>query len=197
MMVLPVALSAAFGYLIDRFGMRLLYVWIGSFSCLLGFLLLTYSKVNPIVGTLLESLSLTASPIGMISAIPYTVPITSVGTAYGIYKCVSNIGSTLSHQVIGILQDRNNDRYEYVMTYLVILSSISLCLSSALPLIDSKVYGGVLYKRQALNPPDCNEEEIRTRDDKRFKKYVFVYPFIILNVCSWIMLVSSFVRRPK
>lgn len=71
----------------------------------ISFLLLGFTFAPPLLGFIIFSFSLTFGPVALITAIPLTLDVAYVGTALGIYKCASNIGSTLMDPVIGVVQD--------------------------------------------------------------------------------------------
>lgn len=78
---------------------------ISGATAVVGFSLVGFTYITPILGMLIFSVSLAAGPIAMISSIMVVEELRLVGTALGIYKCASNIGSTIMDPIAGAVQD--------------------------------------------------------------------------------------------
>lgn len=107
----PIFFVPFLGLLLERYGKRLSTVLFCGFCFTLCIALLQFTKINPILAIFIFSLSLGSGPVSLLSSIPLLLPITSVGTAYGIHKSATNIGDTIMDIVIGKLQDDKQEHY--------------------------------------------------------------------------------------
>jgi hypothetical protein len=79
--------------------------------------------LEPLVGLVIFSFSYTMGPVALISSIPLVLDVSVIGTALGVYKCASNIGSALVDPVIGVVQDHYGRLifYHYFILFYFIL----------------------------------------------------------------------------
>jgi len=134
-LVVPIVLNPILGGVIAKWGKR---TWIVNASAALqffAFLMAGFSCVNPTVAQVIFSFSLAMGPVAMITAFPLVLPVSLIGTALGLYKCASNIGTTIMEPLQGHIQDIYGS-YDPVMVLLasfaasVVLASILLTVVS-------------------------------------------------------------------
>jgi hypothetical protein len=132
-MIVPVLLTGFCGHF--------LCVAIGT--CCFGLILLKYAAlyISPLIGMFCISLSLSLGSIALVSSIPVLVSHGSFGSALGIQKCASNVGTALMHQVSGSLQDFHQN-YDLVMTFLIVSVTLALLLSISMTVLDSCSFQG-------------------------------------------------------
>ncbi|RUS27479.1 hypothetical protein BC938DRAFT_483193 [Jimgerdemannia flammicorona] len=105
------------------------------------------------------SLSLSLGPVSLISAVPLILPLSSLGTALGVLKSGSNVGSTIADILVGLLQDSDPEHgYDGVMRFYVWCSTGSAACAVWLWVVDRQWYAGVL---------DMNDEERKAWSDMR------------------------------
>ena len=92
------------------------------------FSLLGFSSFEPIFSLVLFSFSYTLGPVALISGVSLILDVSVVGTALGVYKCASNIGTTMVGPLVGAVQDHYDGEYHEVMMILIgfaVLSTIA------------------------------------------------------------------------
>ncbi|KAJ1650858.1 hypothetical protein IWQ61_008443, partial [Dispira simplex] len=113
--LLPVFLVPFLGILVDRRGHRITGLLVAAVTFTFAILLLGFTKLAPILGMFIFSVSLSVGPIAAVSSVPLVLPMSTVGSGLGIYKSAQNIGNTIVDIIIGQLQDSHqpgvtNDR---------------------------------------------------------------------------------------
>ncbi|RKP09955.1 major facilitator superfamily domain-containing protein, partial [Thamnocephalis sphaerospora] len=104
--VLPIFIAPFQGYLHDRYGRRAVTaMWAALMFVLSMWLFLHYVDMNPLVGMIIFSVSLTFGPVAMFSSVSLVLSKAFVGTGLGIYKAALHIGTSLLDILVGVLQD--------------------------------------------------------------------------------------------
>ncbi|KAJ1033775.1 hypothetical protein NDA13_001755 [Ustilago tritici] len=144
----PIVLTPLLGLMFDLFGRRLYYVagcaalWVVVYS------LLVFSEVNVYLPVVLGSVALSFNALPFIASIPLLVPNqTSIGTAFGIWKCFNSAGSISMDVSFGAIQDltpRGKNQFKNAFAFLIALKSIDVIYGLLYHIIDRKYFGGVL-----------------------------------------------------
>ncbi|CAG8797255.1 21008_t:CDS:2 [Gigaspora margarita] len=162
---LPIFIAPFLGYLLDKFGRRSITL-ISSASFLTGSIyLLGFTLLNPAIGMLLFSISLSLGPVAMLSSIPIILPLDYVGTGLGIVKSCSNIGSTLYDIIIGILQDLDGGNYNLVMILYLFTSIVAILVAIWLFMVASTWYDGIIDMKEDKRKEYY--EKIRSKNDEQ------------------------------
>ncbi|KAJ1961932.1 hypothetical protein IWQ62_003692 [Dispira parvispora] len=106
--LLPVFLVPFLGVLVDRRGHRITGILVAAVTFTFAILLLGFTKLTPILGMFIFSISLSVGPIAAVSSVPLVLPLSTVGSGLGIYKSAQNIGNTIVDIIIGQLQDSHH-----------------------------------------------------------------------------------------
>ncbi|RUP45448.1 hypothetical protein BC936DRAFT_148169, partial [Jimgerdemannia flammicorona] len=155
----PIFIVPFLGLLLDRYGQRCLAVLASTLSLLVSILILSLTYLTPLLGMAIYSLSLSLGPVSLISAVPLILPLSSLGTALGVLKSGSNVGSTIADILVGLLQDSDPEHgYDGVMRFYVWCSTGSAACAVWLWVVDRQWYAGVL---------DMNDEERKAWSDMR------------------------------
>jgi len=135
-LAIPVIISPILGYVIDRYGKRSWIALISGSLLVFSFYLLGFvDSISPLLGLILFSFSYSFGPVSLISSIPLVLDISLVGSALGIFKCASNIGSTIVDPIIGMVQDLF-DSYNQVMMILILFAILSICGAIIMLILD-------------------------------------------------------------
>ncbi|KAJ1872929.1 hypothetical protein LPJ55_002729 [Coemansia sp. RSA 990] len=141
--IMPIFLVPFLGWFFDLYGLRTDMLVFSTSAFTFSMLLLGFSKVNPLVGLVVFSISLALGPLAEITAISLILPSSSLGTGLGIYKSAMNTGSTIVDIVVGVLQDRGSrlleesaHSYDYVMAFFVAWGALSTIAAGMIFLID-------------------------------------------------------------
>jgi hypothetical protein len=105
---LPIFIAPLIGALVDARGGRIAVCAVASSACVLAFALflgegLTADKAE--LAMLLLSVSTSATPTLVKSAVPLVVERDSLGTAFGIYATFEALGGATGHVLFGVLRD--------------------------------------------------------------------------------------------
>jgi nitrate/nitrite transporter NarK len=105
---LPIFIAPLIGALVDARGGRIAVCAVASAACVLAFALflgegLTADKAE--LAMLLLSVSTSATPTLVKSAVPLVVERDSLGTAFGIYATFEALGGATGHVLFGVLRD--------------------------------------------------------------------------------------------
>ncbi|RCH95918.1 hypothetical protein CU098_010196, partial [Rhizopus stolonifer] len=105
--LLPIFLMPVLGLCVDKFGKRTWMMMGAGITFLASILLLQFTKLNPLLGMISFSMSLTLGPVALVSSIPVILPLSLVGTGMGLVKSGTNIGASLFDIITGLLQDHD------------------------------------------------------------------------------------------
>ncbi len=97
-----------FGLLVDRTGLRSLWMAVGTLMLFAVFPILAWSQANLWISTVLIGISFSLVPAVLWPSVAYLVPAARLGTAYGLMTMLQNIGLTLANLGAGWLNDSNN-----------------------------------------------------------------------------------------
>jgi MFS family permease len=113
--------TPAFGLLIDKVGLRSLFMAGGTLLLLLVFPILGYTSMSLWVATVLIGIAFSLVPAVMWPSVPYLVRPNQLGTAYGLMTMLQNIGLTVCNLGAGYLNDTNRASAENPEGYLPML----------------------------------------------------------------------------
>ena len=216
-LVVPVVLSPFLGFAIDRWGKR---SWIGKlnpssslnqgslttsstfttipFPAILSavlllpcFILLGFTTFEPLLGLLIFSFSYTLGPVSLISSIPLILNVSVIGTALGLYKCASNIGSSLVDPIVGVAQD-HFDGYDQAMLILIGFAILSTLASLVLLAVSHFQLGGLLEMPAAVRTQVISKKSIDQIAPKANRLLTAIYAsvLVVLLVTSWGVFIS-------
>lgn len=134
--------SPIFGYIVDRTGKNVSWVFIGILATIVAHGLLAFTYVNPYVCMILMGLAYSMLASSLWPIIAFVIPEYQLGTAYGIAQAVQNLGLAIVSILAGIIVDRGG----YFMLEMFFLGWlwISLITSVAIWVSDIANTGGYL-----------------------------------------------------
>ncbi|KAG2187624.1 hypothetical protein INT44_005314, partial [Umbelopsis vinacea] len=136
----PMVMAPVMGFIIDRWGKRLSFLFLAAIILLISFILLSQTYVNAAIGMTLFSLSLAIGSIMILTSTALTLPRKYIGTGIGLHKTANNIGTTIISVIAGYLQDHAYhdgdtdydediaEEYNGVMNLYLALTSLSILL---------------------------------------------------------------------
>ncbi|KAF7732113.1 hypothetical protein EC973_006368 [Apophysomyces ossiformis] len=189
--IMPVFLMPVLGMCIDRYGKRT-WMMIGSGACFLfSMLLLNYTKLMPVFGMLLFSVSLSLGPVGLVSAVPVILPLSLVGTGMGLIKSSTNIGAALFDIATGLLQDHDQHKgYTGVILFFIALSVLAVVAGVVLCVLDRKIYRNLL-DRAARDAWNDEEPKMLSTSEPQLVMANYIYGgiYLALAVLSWVLFI--------
>lgn len=134
--------SPILGYIVDRTGKNVLWVFISICGTILAHGLLAFTYVNPYACMTLMGLAYAMLASSLWPLIALVTPEYQLGTAYGIAQAVQNLGLAVVSILAGIIVDRGG----YFMLEMFFLGWlwISLITAVAIWLLDTATSGGYL-----------------------------------------------------
>lgn len=159
-------------------------------------------KLHPFLTMSLVSISIAIGSIALVSSIPVLAHLGTLGSALGVQKCASNVGTSLMHQCSGYLQDFQNEDYQHVMIFLISMTGVSLLFAVMMILMDNMGKG--LLKRSKdyqtyhligddLEVVEMSEPKVPERNTESDGKCLVISLSIllILLASSWILGIYS------
>jgi nitrate/nitrite transporter NarK len=189
-LIIPVIISPFSGALHDRFGMRGYTVIVASALLITSMTLLGFTHLNPLVGLILFSISLTIGPVAITSSIPLIMPQSLIGTGLGINKCALNFGVTIVNITIGRIQDGNpDDSYNGVVEVLLAISCATFVSSICYTIADYVLLKGLFNanyqkRRKMLEERKEIEEDVEAG---RGRKNVISVVCSVIVLAVWII----------
>lgn len=113
--------TPAFGLLIDKVGLRSLFMAGGTLLLLIVFPILGYTDMSLWVATVLMGIAFSLVPAVMWPSVTYLVRPNQLGTAYGLMTMLQNIGLTVCNLAAGFLNDSNKASAENPGGYMPML----------------------------------------------------------------------------
>ncbi|CAG8716198.1 3252_t:CDS:2, partial [Funneliformis caledonium] len=160
---LPIFISPFLGYFLDRFGNRSLILIASTAFLTISMYLLGFTlAITPIIGMICFSISLSLGPVALMSSIPVLLPLDYIGTALGIVKSSSNIGSTIYDIFVGLLQDLDKGEYDMVMILYLGSSILAIIVSTCLFIVSKNWYDGIL---------DMRDDERKGYYEEKLRRY--------------------------
>jgi MFS family permease len=124
--------TPAFGWMVDRFGRRALFMTLGSLLLTLSFVTLALTDWDLGVSTALIGISFSLVPAVLWPAVSMLVEPRRLGTAFGLMTMLQNIGMAACNVAVGRLNDAshasagNPDGYLPMLAFFGALSFLSL-----------------------------------------------------------------------
>ncbi|PVU96867.1 hypothetical protein BB559_002238 [Furculomyces boomerangus] len=161
--VVPIILPFVLGIFLDRIGQRLHFYLGSSLLGLLSYILLGFTNAHPMVAMTIFSFSLASGPISNITVLPTILPIKYIGTALGLKKVLTNVGTVILDLLSGYVQDHSKKKdYKNVMVLFVAISIVSSLLIVWMIGIDYTRFDGAMNaprKRRLEHMKKKNQKE--------------------------------------
>lgn len=94
------------GYIVDRTGRNVMWVFISTAITIGAHALLAFSFVNPYVGTILMGMAYSMLASSLWPLVALIIPEYQLGTAYGICQSVQNLGLAVVSMFAGVIVDK-------------------------------------------------------------------------------------------
>ncbi|XP_033325269.1 lysosomal dipeptide transporter MFSD1 isoform X1 [Megalopta genalis] len=134
--------SPIFGYVVDRTGRNVLWVFIGIFATIVAHGLLAFTYESPYVCMILMGLAYSMLASSLWPLIALVTPEYQLGTAFGIAQAAQNLGMAVANIVAGLIVDKSG--YFMLEIFFLVWLWISLITSVAIWLLDVAVHDGYL-----------------------------------------------------
>jgi len=146
-----------FGRIVDRFGLRLVFLSISVF-CMIPFnCYLLFTTWNPIIALVVAGCSYSMVASCLWPSLCMVVRDETVGTANGIATSIQMIGIGLSNLLVGVLRDHYS--YKEVIIYFIACSTLAVILCIVANILDKKYHGSRLNTYAPLREKKLKEAQ--------------------------------------
>ncbi|XP_032294652.1 lysosomal dipeptide transporter MFSD1 isoform X1 [Drosophila virilis] len=135
--------SPLFGFIIDRVGRNVSWVFVATIATLVSHLLLTFSQLNPYIGMSIMGLSYSMLAASLWPLVALIVPEYQLGTAYGFCQSVQNLGLAVVTIVAGLIVDSSGGSHFWLQLLFILFLLISLLATCAIWAYDRKYQGNL------------------------------------------------------
>jgi sugar phosphate permease len=153
MMLMPV-----FGYLVDRYGRRALFMMIGSALLVPVFPMLAYTDIPPVVPMVMLGLAFALVPAVLWMSIVFVVDRSRLGFASAVVDAVQQLGLVVANLLVGWSNDRslasatNPAGYRQGMWLFTMFALAAVTISIVLRRVETGPHGHGLETLTALRP---------------------------------------------
>lgn len=153
--------SPLLGFLIDKTGLNITYVFIAISTTLLCHVLLAFSFINPYVAISIMGVaySLLASALWPIAAL--IIPEYQLGTAYGFMQSIQNAGLAVITLLAGMIVDQFG--YIWLEIFFISWLAVALTCTVVIWIIDIYTTG---YLNMTVKQREAYDEEKRLREEE-------------------------------
>jgi len=135
----------------DRAGLRCEMIVLAPILVAIAQSMFAYSETSPIVPLILQGLGYSLVASSLWAAIPFAVPETSLGRAFGLAMCIQNIGLTIFPLIAAAIYN-TNDRYLPEVSIFFLGCAVAAIIVALVLLFWDKRTGGKLRARGGLSP---------------------------------------------
>ncbi|KAL7741008.1 hypothetical protein ACLKA6_013448 [Drosophila palustris] len=135
--------SPLFGFIIDRVGRNVSWVFVATISTLVAHMLLTFSHLNPYISMCIMGLSYSMLAASLWPLVALIVPEYQLGTAYGFCQSVQNLGLAVVTIVAGMIVDSSGGSHFWLQLFFMLFLLISLIATCVIWAYDRKHQGNL------------------------------------------------------
>lgn len=144
--------SPVFGFIIDKLGRNVTWVFSATTTTIGAHLLLTFTDLNPYVGMTIMGLSYSMLAASLWPLVALIIPEYQLGTAYGFCQSVQNLGLAVITILAGIIADHSKDDHTWVQLFFMGWLTIALIATCVIWAYDKKQRGNLnMTPAQRLN----------------------------------------------
>ncbi|XP_068141725.1 lysosomal dipeptide transporter MFSD1 isoform X1 [Drosophila tropicalis] len=118
--------SPLFGFVIDKVGRNVTWVFCATISTFVAHLLLTFTHFDPYIAMTIMGLSYSMLAASLWPMVSLIVPEYQLGTAYGFCQSVQNLGLAVVTIVAGIIVDSSGGSHFWLQLFFMLFLLISL-----------------------------------------------------------------------
>lgn len=118
--------SPIFGFIIDKLGRNVTWVFTATLTTIGAHALLTFTQVTPYVGMIIMGLSYSMLAASLWPLVALIIPEYQLGTAYGFCQSIQNLGLAVCTIIAGIIVDHSGKNHTWVQLFFM------MCLTAAL-----------------------------------------------------------------
>jgi len=135
--------SPVFGFIIDKLGRNVTWVFSATATTIGAHLLLTFTDLNPYIGMTIMGLSYSLLAASLWPLVALIIPEYQLGTAYGFCQSVQNLGLAVISILAGIIADKSNHDHTWVQLFFIGWLTIALIATCVIWGYDKKQRGNL------------------------------------------------------
>lgn len=135
--------SPIFGFIIDKLGRNVTWVFTATTTTICAHLLLTFTQLNPYVGMVIMGLSYSMLAASLWPLVALIIPEYQLGTAYGFCQSVQNLGLAVITILAGIIADKSQDDHTWVQLFFISWLTVALIATCVIYAYDKKNRGNL------------------------------------------------------
>ncbi|KAH8302010.1 hypothetical protein KR044_001800 [Drosophila immigrans] len=135
--------SPIFGFIIDKVGRNVTWVFTATTTTIGAHLLLTFTQLNPYVGMVIMGLSYSMLAASLWPLVALIIPEYQLGTAYGFCQSVQNLGLAVITILAGIIADHSKEDHTWVQLFFISWLTVALIATCVIWGYDKKHRGNL------------------------------------------------------
>ncbi|EDV95921.1 major facilitator superfamily domain-containing protein 1 [Drosophila grimshawi] len=135
--------SPIFGFIIDKVGRNVSWVFCATITTIGAHLLLTFTQLTPYLGMSIMGLSYSMLAASLWPLVALIIPEFQLGTAYGFCQSVQNLGLAVITNIAGIIVDHSNHDHTWVQLFFIGWLTIAMISTCVIYAYDKKHRGNL------------------------------------------------------
>jgi len=135
--------SPIFGFIIDKLGRNVTWVFTATMTTIGAHALLTFTQLTPYVGMVIMGLSYSMLAASLWPLVALIIPEYQLGTAYGFCQSIQNLGLAVITILAGIISDKSNGEHMWLQLFFMGWLTIALIATGVMWAYNNKSRGNL------------------------------------------------------
>ncbi|XP_034655763.1 major facilitator superfamily domain-containing protein 1 [Drosophila subobscura] len=135
--------SPVFGFIIDKVGRNVTWVFTATLTTIGAHALLTFTDLTPYLGMVIMGLSYSMLAASLWPLVALIIPEYQLGTAYGFCQSIQNLGLAVITILAGIIVDHSNNEHTWVQLFFMGWLTVALIATAVIWAYDRKQKGNL------------------------------------------------------
>lgn len=135
--------SPIFGFIIDKLGRNVTWVFTATMTTIGAHALLTFTQLTPYVGMVIMGLSYSMLAASLWPLVALIIPEYQLGTAYGFCQSIQNLGLAVITILAGIISDKSNGEHMWLQLFFMGWLTIALIATGVMWAYNNKNRGNL------------------------------------------------------
>ncbi|EDX09543.1 GD13074 [Drosophila simulans] len=135
--------SPVFGFIIDKLGRNVTWVFTATLTTIGAHALLTFTQLTPYVGMIIMGLSYSMLAASLWPLVALIIPEYQLGTAYGFCQSIQNLGLAVITIVAGIIVDNSGGEHMWLQLFFMGWLTIALISTGVIWAYNNKHRGNL------------------------------------------------------
>ncbi|EDV40570.1 uncharacterized protein Dana_GF23860 [Drosophila ananassae] len=135
--------SPVFGFIIDKLGRNVTWVFTATLTTIGAHALLTFTQLTPYVGMIVMGLSYSMLAASLWPLVALIIPEYQLGTAYGFCQSIQNLGLAVITIIAGIIVDHSGKNHTWVQLFFMGWLTVALIATGIIWGYNKKHHGNL------------------------------------------------------